>query len=154
MYKYLGIICIWTQLSQCEWDYIILYVKYLLYNYNNVSVCPFVRRRFRVLIDAAEPARTVGQFRILMDRRNWAGQIVRLGRWNSQGEETDRSFGLADGILKAKRRTDRSAWQTEFSRRKEEAQGGGPARGGDRRGWGQHGWGRIGGGGVPARAGE
>ncbi len=110
MYKYLGIICIWTQLSQCEWDYIILYVKYLLYNYNSVSVCPFVRRRFRVLIDAAERARTVGQFRILMDRRNWAGQIVRPGRWNSQGEEMDRSFGLADGILKAKRRTDRSAW--------------------------------------------
>ncbi len=32
----------------------------LLYNYNNVSVCPSVRRRFRVLMDAAEPARTVG----------------------------------------------------------------------------------------------
>ncbi len=44
-----------------------------LRNYNSVSVCPSVRRRFRVLIDAAEPARTVGQFRILMDRRNWAG---------------------------------------------------------------------------------
>ncbi|CAK9267325.1 unnamed protein product, partial [Sphagnum jensenii] len=72
-----------------------------------VSVSPSIRRRFRVLIDAAEPARTVGQFRILMDRRNRAGQIVRPGRRNSQGEETDRSFSLADEVLKAKRR---SAW--------------------------------------------
>ncbi len=51
--------------------------------------------------------RTIEQFRILMDRRNQAGQIVRPGRRNSQGEETDRSFGLTDGILKAKRR---NAW--------------------------------------------
>jgi hypothetical protein len=58
-------------------------------------VCLFVRRQFRGLFDAAEPARTVGQFHILMDRRNRAGQIVRPGRQNSQGEETDRSFGLA-----------------------------------------------------------
>jgi hypothetical protein len=79
----------------------------LLYNYNSVYVCPSVRQRFRVLIDVAEPARTVRQFRILMDRRNRAGQIVRPGRRNSQGEETDRSFGLADGILKVKRR---NAW--------------------------------------------
>jgi len=86
-----------------------------------VSVCPSVRRRFRVLIDAAESARTVGQFCILMDQRNRAGQIVRPGRRNSQGEETDKSFGLADGIFKAKRRTDCSAWQTEFSRWREEA---------------------------------
>jgi hypothetical protein len=35
----------------------------------------------------------------------------------------DRSFDLADEILKVKRRTDHSAWQTEFSRRKEEAHG-------------------------------
>jgi hypothetical protein len=34
-----------------------------------------------------EPARTVGQFRILMDWRNRAGQIVRPGRRNSQGEK-------------------------------------------------------------------
>jgi hypothetical protein len=74
-----------------------------------VCVCLCVRRRFRVLIDAVELARTVGQFRILMDRRNRAGQIVWPSRRNSQGEETDRSFGLADEILKAKRRTDRSA---------------------------------------------
>jgi hypothetical protein len=89
-----------------------------------LSVRPSVRRQFRVLIDAAEPAQTVGQFRILMDRWNQARQIVRPGRRNSQGEETDRSFGLADEILKAKRRTDRSAWQTKFSRRREEAHGG------------------------------
>ncbi len=78
----------------------------------------------------AELAWTVEQFHILMDRRNWAGQIVRPSKWNSQGEETNRSFDLADGILKVKRRSV-----------------GGPARGGDWRGWGQHGWGRIGGGG-------
>jgi hypothetical protein len=102
----------------------------LLYNYNSVFVCLFVRRRFRVLIDTAESARIVGQFRILMDWRNRARQIVRPGRRNSQGEETDRSFGLVDEILKAKRRS-----------------AGGAARGGDRRGWGQHGCGRIGGGG-------
>jgi hypothetical protein len=59
-----------------------------------VFVCPSIWRRFRVLIDAAEPARTVGQFRILMDRRNRAGQIVWPDRQNSQGEETDRLFGL------------------------------------------------------------
>jgi hypothetical protein len=41
-----------------------------------------------------------------MEFSRWRdGQIVRLGRRNSQGEETDRSFGLADGILKAKRRS-------------------------------------------------
>ncbi len=79
-----------------------------IYNYNmcvRLSVRPTMVPSFNWL---AESARTVGQFRILMDRRNRAGQIVRLGRQNSQGEETDRSFDLADGILKAKRWTDRS----------------------------------------------
>jgi hypothetical protein len=61
-----------------------------------------------------------------MDRRNRAGQIVRLGRQNFQGEETDRSFGLTDEILKAKRRNARGA-----------SKGRGPA------GWGQHGWGKM-----------
>jgi len=40
-----------------------------------------------------------------MDRRNRAGQLVQPGRRNSQGKETNKSFGLVDEILKAKRRS-------------------------------------------------
>ncbi len=80
-----------------------------------MSVCSFVRRQFRILIDAAESVRTVGQFRILMNRRNRLGQIVRL----------------ADGIFKAKKgqivRPGKRNSQDEEKKR-----GGGPARGGDR----------------------
>jgi hypothetical protein len=100
-------------------------------------VCVYlcVRRWFRVLIDATKPARTVGQFRILMDRRNRAKQIVRPGRRNSQGEETDRRDGQ---IVRS------GKWNSQGEKKK---RGGRPTRGGDWRGWGQHGWGRIGGGG-------
>jgi hypothetical protein len=47
-------------------------VANLLYNYNSVSVCPSDDvPRFN---SPAEPAQTVGQFRILMDRRNAGGK--------------------------------------------------------------------------------
>ncbi len=110
--------CILKYIKSFKFNYSKNVAQYLLYNYNSVSVCPSVQRRFRVLIDATEPARTVGQFRVLIRRRNRPRQSdSENGIWPEQSDSKNgipkRDSESARTVGFGKRRSTNGSWDSE-----------------------------------------
>jgi len=75
--------------------------EYLLYNYNMVSVRLSVRRRFRVLIDVVEPARTVGFGK--PDSENGSRDLEKRAARQGRAGQGAGPCGKGRGQIKSKR---------------------------------------------------